>query len=85
MAATLAAERFRDRSPAPAIPGVLVAAWRGFLRRREERRTLLLIWRLGPHLVRDMGLDPDALRATVGGGWDDLRPSGLLALAPGRR
>jgi uncharacterized protein YjiS (DUF1127 family) len=61
----------------------LMAAWQAFRHAREERRALGQISRLGPHLIRDMGLDPEAVREQVGG-WEDLRPTGLLFLSSGR-
>ena len=71
-------EGFRDRPAAPAHFDGLRAGLRALLRRREDRRALERLWRLGPRLVRDAGLDPDQVRAAVGGGWDDLLPAGRL-------
>jgi uncharacterized protein YjiS (DUF1127 family) len=88
MATTVIAERFRGQFLVSRFLDSLRTGWHGFLRRREERRALLQIWRLGPRLVRDAGLDRDAVGAAVGGGWEGLRPGGLLRLAserpPGR-
>jgi uncharacterized protein YjiS (DUF1127 family) len=84
MSTTLTAERFRGRSPAPIALDAVRDGWRALLRRREDRRALRRLWRLGPHLVRDAGLDPDEVRAAVGGGWEDLRPATLLLAAPER-
>jgi uncharacterized protein YjiS (DUF1127 family) len=61
----------------------LIAAWQAFRRAREQRRALATIARLGPHLIQDIGLDPETVRAQVGV-WEDLRPTGLLRLSPER-
>jgi uncharacterized protein YjiS (DUF1127 family) len=83
MSAIIHAERFREQPRASRLLGTLRTGWDGFLRRREERRALLRLWQLGPHLVRDAGFDPEVVGAAVGGGWEDLRPSGLLLASDG--
>jgi uncharacterized protein YjiS (DUF1127 family) len=81
--ATDFAEDFRATPRLDARPHALMAAWQAFRRAREERRALAQIARLGPRLIRDIGLDPEQVRGQVGG-WDDLRPTGLLFQSPGR-
>jgi uncharacterized protein YjiS (DUF1127 family) len=47
-------------------------AVRAVRRRVEERRTIARLSRLSPHLIRDMGLDPDAIRGALIGTWDEV-------------
>ena len=60
----------------------LRAGWQSYARRRQERRGLAAIARLGPRLIADVGLDPQRIEGTVGGGWDRLDPVGLRMLMP---
>jgi hypothetical protein len=53
-------------------------AWLNHRQRRENRLALARIGRLDPRLQADMGFDPEGVGAALGGGWDDLRPNGLL-------
>ena len=61
------------------LVGAQIAGWQTFLRRREEHRRVAAISRLGPRLIRDMGLDPEriheALEGTLGGGPAGRFPS----------
>lgn len=69
-----ASHRSAGTSDAPVgiISGLL---WR--LRTRiEERRTLVRLSRLSPHLIRDMGIDPDDVYAALKGSWDEVGPFG---------
>jgi uncharacterized protein YjiS (DUF1127 family) len=47
------------------------AGLRAWLRRRAERRALAEISHLDPHLIRDIGLDPERVQAATGG-WEVL-------------
>jgi uncharacterized protein YjiS (DUF1127 family) len=47
-------------------------AFRAVRRRVEERRTIAKLSRLSPHLIRDMGLDPEAIRGALIGTWDEV-------------
>jgi uncharacterized protein YjiS (DUF1127 family) len=47
---------------------------RTFLRRRRARRLLARLSRLSPHLIRDIGLDPDEVHDAVAGTWDEVIP-----------
>jgi uncharacterized protein YjiS (DUF1127 family) len=44
------------------------------LRNWQERRTLVRLSRLSPHLIRDMGFDPDCVYDALEGSWDEIRP-----------
>lgn len=55
----------------------LRAFWLAHREREATRAALRRAGRLGPRLLADMGIDPDTA-ARVGGGWDGLRPNGLL-------
>ena len=53
-----------------AMPNV-VWAWLG---RRRERRLMAQLSRLSPHMIRDIGLDPDEVYDAVAGTWDEVVP-----------
>jgi uncharacterized protein YjiS (DUF1127 family) len=61
-----------DDSASPNFLGDLQHAWRTFARRRKERRTVVKLSRHGPHLLRDLGLDPDAVYGALDGTWDEV-------------
>lgn len=44
------------------------------LRRRRQRRLYARLARLSPHIIRDIGLDPDDVRAAVAGPFDPVVP-----------
>ncbi|HEV7278027.1 MAG TPA: hypothetical protein VGN80_17235 [Devosiaceae bacterium] len=44
------------------------------LRDWQERRAMVRISRLSPHLIRDMGFDPDCLYDALDGTWDEICP-----------
>ena len=73
---------FRKRPVRHDLLGALRAGWQSFLRRREERRAMVAISRLDPHLIRDVGFDPAQVHKAVGGGWDAIDPVGLRMLLP---
>ena len=51
----------------------LVAAMRDVIARERTRRSILMVSRFGPHLLRDMGLDPEAVhRALDDGDWTGI-------------
>jgi hypothetical protein len=49
--------------------------WKAWRERRRSARALLVLARRDPRLIRDMGLDPEAIRAALEGSWDDMRPA----------
>ncbi len=65
--------------------GALIAGWRAFRQRRQERRTLVEISRLGPRAIRDMGLDPEQVYSALDGSWDEVDPSSFGGMLPRRR
>jgi uncharacterized protein YjiS (DUF1127 family) len=73
---------FRGRSLVHDLLDALRAGWQTFLNRREERRTIVAISRLGPHLIRDMGLDPERIYEELRGGWDEVDPASFRILLP---
>lgn len=62
--------------------GALGAGWRAFRQRRRERRTLIEISRLGPRVIRDIGLDPEQVYEALDGSWDEMEPLRLRWLLP---
>jgi uncharacterized protein YjiS (DUF1127 family) len=52
----------------------LHAATRMMLRRHRERRLLARLSRLDPHVIRDMGFDPDSIYDELDGSWDEIDP-----------
>jgi len=75
---------YRDAPTPPDFLDAVRAGWQEFLRLRRERQTMVTISRLGPRVIRDIGLDPERVRQAVGDGWDDLDPMRFL-LRSGRR
>jgi hypothetical protein len=51
---------------------VLHDAFRAYVERRKWHRTVVRMSRLQPHLIRDMGFEPEAIYAAVEGGWDEV-------------
>jgi uncharacterized protein YjiS (DUF1127 family) len=49
----------------------LIAIWQAYIRQVEEHRAIVRLSRLGPHLIRDMGFDPDEIHAALDGTWDE--------------
>ena len=45
-----------------------------FMRRRRERRLMARLARLSPHLIRDIGFDPDQVYDAVAGTWGEVDP-----------
>lgn len=60
--------------PRPGSAVLLPGFWRSFLRRWQERRTLVRLSRLAPHIIRDMGFDPDSIYDEIDGSWDEVNP-----------
>lgn len=57
------------------VPGFFSVVALGFqasARRLEERRILARLSRLNSRLLKDMGLDPEAIYEAVDGTWDEL-------------
>ncbi|PRD40890.1 hypothetical protein C5748_24380 [Phyllobacterium phragmitis] len=54
--------------------GTLKAGWRAMRRHRQERRALVALSRLPPHVIRDMGCDPEQIYAALDGSWDEVDP-----------
>jgi hypothetical protein len=73
---------FRGRSLVQDLLIALRAGWQTLLRRQEERRAIVAISRLGPHIIRDMGLDPERIHEELRGGWDAIDPVGFRSLLP---
>jgi uncharacterized protein YjiS (DUF1127 family) len=64
--------------------GALQAAWQAYAERRRERRMLIEISRLAPHVIRDMGLEPELVYEALDGSWDEVDPSSWRGLLPRR-
>jgi uncharacterized protein YjiS (DUF1127 family) len=64
--------------------GALQVAWRAFVHHRRERRTLVELSRLSPHVIRDMGFDPERVYEALDGSWDEVDPSSWSGLLPRR-
>ena len=62
-----------------AFAGLLKAirVWRDTM---EEHRILVELSRRDPHLIRDMGFEPDAVYHAVDGSWDEVRGGRLGGL-----
>jgi uncharacterized protein YjiS (DUF1127 family) len=67
MATTDLAGRLRRRPARHGVADAVRDLWAAFLHRREERRTLVALSRLGPRAMRDMGLDPEQVYEALGG------------------
>ena len=64
------------------LVGAQIAGWQTFLRRREEHRRVAAISRLGPRLIRDMGLDPERIHEALEGTWEEVQPVAFRLLLP---
>lgn len=62
--------------------GAVAAGWTAFRQRRQERRALVAISRLGPHAIRDIGLDPEKVYEALDGSWDEVEPLRFRWLLP---
>lgn len=62
--------------------GALGAGWQAFRQRRRERRDLVRISRLGPRIIRDIGLDPEEVYEALDGSWDEVEPIRFWRLLP---
>lgn len=55
------------------LPDFSVAGfWRGAWQRIAERRLLVRLSRLDPHVMRDMGFDPELIAEALEGTWDEM-------------
>ncbi|MCG8510814.1 MAG: hypothetical protein MI741_16445 [Rhodospirillales bacterium] len=59
-------------------------AWRAFLSRRRDRRTIVTLSRLDPRHIRDAGFDPDLIYEALDGSWDEVEPGRFHNRLPGR-
>lgn len=64
--------------------GAVIAGWRAFRQHRAERRTLVALSRMGPHMIRDLGFDPEQVYAALDGSWDEVDPSSFGGALPRR-
>ena len=64
------------------ILGALRAGWQAFARRRQERRAIVAISRLAPHVIRDMGFEPEEIYGALNGTWDEVDPVNFRILLP---
>ncbi len=66
----------RDEAPAASVETGFLSSlrqvFRTVARRMEERRTIVRLSRYNPHLIRDMGLDPEAIYGALAGTWDEV-------------
>lgn len=74
---------FRDRVRYDLL-GTLRAGWLAMRRHREERRTMVTLSRLPPHVIRDMGFDPELIYAALDGSWDEVDPQRFRRYFPRR-
>jgi hypothetical protein len=62
----------RQTSEHPNLLAVVREAFLAYVERRKWHRTVVRMSRLQPHLIRDLGFEPDAIYAAVEGGWDEV-------------
>ena len=64
--------QLRDHSTRPGFLGAMYARWQAHLLRRKERRMMVDLSRLPPHLIRDMGFDPEQIYYELRGSWEEI-------------
>lgn len=79
--ATHSAE-FRESPARLDFLGAVHAGWRAFLLGRRQRRDIVAVSRLPPHVIRDMGYDPEQIYYQLKGSWDELDPVTFRMLLP---
>ena len=60
--------------PTPRIALAVPSFIPTLIRRHRERRLLVLLSRLPPHLICDAGFDPDEVYGAVEGTWNEINP-----------
>ena len=73
---------FREQPARVDLLDFLRAGWRAWLRRREERRAIVAISRLAPHVIRDIGFEPERIYEALEGSWDEVDPVNFRILLP---
>jgi len=73
---------FRERPIRYDFLGTLIAGWQAMRRHRRERRELVALSRRAPHVIRDMGFDPEEVYAALNGSWDEIDPTRFHSYLP---
>ena len=58
-----------------ALGAAFASGLTAFRDRRDERALMVELSRRSPRLLADMGLDADAVYATLDGSWDEVDPA----------
>lgn len=82
MTAIELSEEFRQGRARYDILGTLIVGWRAMRRHRKERRLLITLSRLAPHVIRDIGLDPEQVYEALEGSWDEIDPANFRSKLP---
>jgi uncharacterized protein YjiS (DUF1127 family) len=72
MAAVEASDRKEEILSPRSLLAVVGRLWGVALDRRKERRALVRLSRLPPHLIRDVGLEPERVYKALDGSWDEV-------------
>ncbi|HEV7253098.1 MAG TPA: MFS transporter [Mesorhizobium sp.] len=64
------------------LVGTLSAGLRAMQRHRAKRRMMVRLSRLDPHLIRDIGFDPELVYAALDGSWDEVDPGSFHSYLP---
>lgn len=82
MTVQVLAADFRERRVRYDYLGTLIAGWQAMREHRQQRRIVVALSRLGPHLIRDIGLDPELVYEVLDGTWDEIDPASLVRHLP---
>ncbi|MBB2970329.1 hypothetical protein [Mesorhizobium sp. RMAD-H1] len=74
--------RFRQKTDRYDFLGTLIAGWTAMRHHRQERREFVALSRLAPHVIRDMGFDPEEIYAALNGSWDEVDPARFHGYLP---
>jgi uncharacterized protein YjiS (DUF1127 family) len=61
----------RDSLSGADIAFAIQIGWRAWRHRRQLRRQMARLARLGPRLLTNIGCDPEAVQAALASHWDD--------------
>ena len=74
--------RLREAPVRHDLSRALKAGWQVFLRHRRDRRSIVDISRLSPHVIRDIGFEPEDVYGALKGSWDEVDPVTFRILLP---
>jgi uncharacterized protein YjiS (DUF1127 family) len=66
------------------LVGTLRVGWQAMRRHRAERRIMVRLSRLDPHVIRDIGFDPERIYEALDGSWDEVDPACFHSYLPRR-